>query len=795
MRKVVSMLEVMDYLAILRRRKWETLACLVIGLVGAAAVFVAMPKTYRSSTLILVESQKVPIELIKPVTVDTIEERLISIQQQILSRTLLQRIIEEFGLYKSQLESDPLENVIEDMRKRIKVDTVENRNRRNTQAFTIAYEGERPTLVMQVTNKLGALFIEENLKVREQLVEGASEFFEQELQGLREKLDIQEKQISEFKQKYMGQLPEQMEANMRKLDRLQMEVQSANDAVRMAEEKREILLDAIKHPGTMMIPGVSGSPSAQSPQGRLQQLRAYLMQLQSEYKETYPDVIQTKRQIQELEAQLGGATHTQNSQDGSGSATSETDGTSLSASPQDYSEKGLLAQVRAIETEIGIRKNRRAAAEKQIKLFERRVELAPIHEQEMSLLLRDYESQRRNYENLLGKKVTAKISESMEKRQKGEQFRIIDPANLPGKPVKPDPLRIFLGGGAAGLALAGGLIWWKDLRNVPFRRPEEVEAALELPTLASIPYMSGLASGAEPPQGEADPPKRKWWLRWLAFPKDLALRWSARGPLASWKKKLLPEKKTPAAIQAARNALAAEQFRVLAGRIIQMREKKGVRVLAITSSLPGEGKSTLAIGLAVTLARDYLEHTILMDGDMRNPSISARLGLDEEKGLMNVLTGECDLESVLFQHAHPNLKVLTAGTSQVDRLGLPATRLQVQKLIDDLRHRGVFVILDGPPILPMADMNLYSEIVDGMLMVVRSGQTPQQIVIEALDFLASGNVEGVVLNGAMDLGRTYYATYTTSRYGFLEQSSLLYLPANGGKPGIPEETSAQGGRG
>jgi receptor protein-tyrosine kinase len=226
-----------------------------------------------------------------------------------------------------------------------------------------------------------------------------------------------------------------------------------------------------------------------------------------------------------------------------------------------------------------------------------------------------------------------------------------------------------------------------------------------------------------------------------------------------------------------------------------MREKKGVRVLAVTSSLPGEGKSTLAIALAVTLARDYLEHTILMDGDMRNPSVSIRLGLGEEKGLLNVLGGECELEAALFQHAHPNLKVLTAGTSQVDRLGLPATRLQVQKLIGDLKHRGTFVILDAPPILPMADMNLYSEIVDSILLVVRYGQTPQQIVIEALDFLSGGNIEGVILNGVTEMGRTYYTNYATSRYSVLDKSSLVYLPGNGAHAGVTDETSVQDGRG
>ena len=122
-----------------------------------------------------------------------------------------------------------------------------------------------------------------------------------------------------------------------------------------------------------------------------------------------------------------------------------------------------------METEIQIRKKRKLETEKQIREFERRVEATPTHEQELSILMRDYDNNRKNYEAVLNKKMTAKISESLEKRQKGEQFRVIDPANLPVKPVKPDPLKVFLGGVFAGLVLGGGSIWWLDFRNLPFR--------------------------------------------------------------------------------------------------------------------------------------------------------------------------------------------------------------------------------------------------------------------------------------------------------------------------------------
>ena len=406
--------------------------------------------------------------------------------------------------------------------------------------------------------------------------------------------------------------------------------------------------------------------------------------------------------------------------------------------------------------------------------------------QQLSILLRDYENNHRSYESLQNKKIAANISENLEKRQKGEQFRIVDPANLPIKPVKPDPLRVFLGGIAAGLVLVGGTIWWKDLRNLPFRRPEEVEAALECPALATIPPMSGLwerdyspealSSFTESSFTEERRSKLFGWLR-------QALQWGSKG---------LSRKQTQLVVQENMNALGAEQFRVLAGRVIQLRDKKGVRILAVTSALVAEGKTTVSVGLAVTLAKDYLVDTILIDGDMRNPSVSARLGRHDDKGLVNVLAGECDLDAALFQHAHRNLKILCAGKSDGGRLSLPAMRGEMQKLLDGLRHRDLLVIVDGPPILPMADMNLYAEIVDSILLVVKGGETPQRVVIEALDFLEGRKIEGVVLNGLVNMQRAYYTAYAYSRYTIAEPPLLLHQPGKRSSSSPSHKGTARG---
>ena len=728
------MLEFADYFDVLKKRKWVLLVWLVVGLIGAGVAFVLLPKVYRSSTLILVESQKVPTDYIKPMAVDTIEERLIAIQQQIMSRTLLQKIIEEFHVYDDELKRQPLEDVIDLMRRDIKITMVDDRFHRNIQAFTISYDSDQPALAMQVTNKLASLFIGENLKVREQLVEGTSEFLEGELQRLKERLDRQEAEISLYKQKHIGQLPQQEEAMFRTLDRLTIEMQTQNDMLRMLVERKEIMRDAVETSA-----GATGGVIHLSPKGRLRQLREQLAQLLSEYKETYPDVLRVKREIKDLEVRVARGPSTDDLEEDV--VVSGTD---------------MDSQLRTLDAEIKVRRHRAAEIQAQIKSLEQRMEQMPIREQELSTLLRDYETTNKRYQSLLANKESAKITEQMEKRQKGEQFRVLDPANLPIKPVKPDPLRVFLGGIVAGLVLGGGTIWWLDFRNLPFRRPEEIESSLGLPMLASIPHMF-MIGGPDRSNGQNGTPALPGWRQWLNRIKLLPVK--AENGNGALTQKLPTGGKSQRVLQAHMNALGAEQFRVLAGRIVQVREKKGAKILAVTSSLAGEGKTTVALGLAITLARDYLEETILIDGDVRNPEVSTRMGLQDEPGLINVLAGECLLNEALYQHTHPNLRILSAGTVEHGSRGLTATRVGMQELLADLRRRGVIVILDAPPILPMADMNLFSEVVDGIVLVVRAEQTAQGVVAEALRFLSGGSIEGVVLNDLITPRHQYYGRY------------------------------------
>src|SRR5438105_4584070 len=237
-----------DYWNIAIRRKWLIVRAILISVAMAELLCVVVHKSYRSSTLILVEDQKIPEEYVKAIVGGGIEGRLTMIQQQVMSRTLLSRVMEEFKLYQSEVRQYGLETVIEDMRKDIKVQTVGTVGPRGkiVESFSISFSHPDPMTAMKVTAKLTSQFIEENLKAREQLVEGATEFLEQELRLAKDRLEQQEQSISAFKTKYMGELPQQTDANLHALDRLQSDLIAVNENIHRLTGRQNMIQKSIR---------------------------------------------------------------------------------------------------------------------------------------------------------------------------------------------------------------------------------------------------------------------------------------------------------------------------------------------------------------------------------------------------------------------------------------------------------------------------------------------------------------------------------------------------------------------
>jgi len=234
--------DIHSYIEVAWRRKWYIVIPLVLSVAIAFGVYKILPKIYKATTLILVQSQRVPEDYVRPAISDSVANRLSTISQEILSRTRLERVIEELNLYTDLRTNLQMEEIIESMRKAIEVKVQSSpQYERGQNSFSVSYEGNEPRTVMMVTNKLASLFIEENLRDREQQAGKTLEFITKELQDMENKLKNKEVDIRDFKGRSMGQLPQQWEANQRTLDRLQQQLQTTTEGIRTAEDRLILL--------------------------------------------------------------------------------------------------------------------------------------------------------------------------------------------------------------------------------------------------------------------------------------------------------------------------------------------------------------------------------------------------------------------------------------------------------------------------------------------------------------------------------------------------------------------------
>src|SRR2546428_274100 len=257
-------------LAVWSRRKWLAILAFVFPMSAAASLLAFLPNIYRSTATVLVDRQQVPETFVQPTVTSALETRLHTISQEILSRSRLDALINRFGLYVDLRKRVPSEEVIERMRRDIKLELkgVEVKGASQaTVAFTISYQGGDPGTVSLVTNTLASFYIEENLKARERQATGTAEFLKVQLGETKKRLDEQEQRGSAFKRGYMGELPQQMETNLTTLERLHAQLRLNADNQTRAAERRQALPTQLAEAESLRPPPVVGPGGAGPPGG------------------------------------------------------------------------------------------------------------------------------------------------------------------------------------------------------------------------------------------------------------------------------------------------------------------------------------------------------------------------------------------------------------------------------------------------------------------------------------------------------------------------------------------------
>jgi len=471
---------VLQYLDIALRRKWLIIFPTLISLAVALYIAIVTPPVYQSETTILVEPQQIPENYVESTVTGSVQDRLSTISQQILSRTRLESVIQQFNLYPEKRKEQPMEAVIGTMRKNILVDVIEGAGSRRSRegaaaAFKLAFSHGDPEVAQQVTMKLASMYIVENLKIRENLARETRSFLDKQLLDMESQLKTVEESIRVFKQTYMGELPEQLEVNLRTMEQLQIQRTSIQESIRDAEAQQISLEQQLADTQRYLL-GEETNRDALVQQIELK--KQELTSLMTRYTDQYPDVMRTKREIHELEARLM-----------AGDREPE-DPEKENASPMNPLYLRIRNQMNENLSEIQGLRSSLAKINWKMKKLEDRVENVPKREQELMSLTRDYETIKQSYDSLMERKISASIAESLESRQKSEQFRILDPANYPQRPVKPDRRRILVFGLLAGLGIGGGLSFLLEYMDRSYRRVEDIKNTLDLPVLGVIPALT-----------------------------------------------------------------------------------------------------------------------------------------------------------------------------------------------------------------------------------------------------------------------------------------------------------------
>jgi polysaccharide chain length determinant protein (PEP-CTERM system associated) len=479
-------------LTVLRHRR--TLAVLPLALVLAAAISLAMflPNLWSAKAVIRVDRQRIAESLVKSAVAGDLERQLLSLSQEIMSRTRLHQIITDHRLYPN-LEHRP-NAAVERMRRDITLDVIggEERSRARDDlrlvAFSIAYRALDPAVAVTVANRLAELYVEENMHAREAQAARSSEFLDMQMAEVRQQLQEQERRVAEYKERHLGELPEQRDTNLRTLERLQQQLQFAQENQRRANERRQLLARTLSEidqtssrpPPAPAEPDISLDRAGA---GRLILLRRELEDTLRTRGEQHPQVASLQAQIAALETRK--APEAPAALPRQQPTTSE--GNPRRPAPDNPYVVSLMQQLSQANVETKALGEDIAALHGQIATVQRRLENTPRRERELAQLTQDHDALRELFRSLATKRSEAGMTADLEQRQKGETFRIIETAAPPEAPIGPNRLRLILFGLAVGLALSAVAVIAAEQLDSSYRSADEVRSTLAVPVLSSIP--------------------------------------------------------------------------------------------------------------------------------------------------------------------------------------------------------------------------------------------------------------------------------------------------------------------
>jgi len=487
-----------DYLAMLRRRLLIVLIPTVLAPIVTYVATLKLPSLYTSRAKVLVEQPEVPPDYVRSVVTQRLDQRLATMKEQALSRSRLQPIIEHAGLYKD-LRSKAPEELVAKMRSDTAVDllTTEYNGRTEISGFTVSFTASAPRLAQQVCAELTSLFLEENLHERERTAQATNEFLDRQVQEAKRKLDEQDSVLAQFKSRYLGQLPGQEETNMNLLMSLSNQLEAVTEGIYRTQQDKTYAEGLLAQQVAAYEATQKGGSNPMALEQQLAMKQDQLVMLEASYTADHPDVIKMKNDIAQLKKKL------QESREANKGQPPEKKDKNPALDPPSLQQ--LRYQIHQYQETISDRTREQQRLQRQIQVYQARVNLSPGVEEQYKKLTRDYQTALQSYNDLLGKKTQSAIATDLERRQQGEQFRLIDPANLPMKPSYPDRMKFALGGLGGGIGLGFGIALLLEMSDKSLRSDKDVEFYLEMPVLGVLPQLGGQGN----PNGHEK--TRFWW--------------------------------------------------------------------------------------------------------------------------------------------------------------------------------------------------------------------------------------------------------------------------------------------
>jgi polysaccharide chain length determinant protein (PEP-CTERM system associated) len=476
----------LDYLGVVHRRKWWFIVPLVICILGGAALAMFLPRTYKSEAEIGIADATLSPELLRGVQSFDARERQRAVSQQLLSRTVLERVVREERLSPNR----PVEDTASSLRARVEDNItvppplVRSGNREGLESFRLGYVDSSPERAQRIANRLAMVFVEENSKTKTQRAENTSEVLAQQLRESQEKWTRLQEQLRLKKEAFMGRLPTQANANIQMVNGLRQQLESLSIQLRGETERLSLIestLETMKQGGGN--PGLTsaGAAAIQTAQSRINTLQQQLTQARAlGFTDIHPEVIRIRGELAEGQKDLAAA---RQQAPGTQEEILSTDPMYRQKVQEANTLRVRIAQLRAAEQQ----------ARSQIGLYQARVEAAPMVEQELSSLQQDYDLERKRYADLSVKHQTALMEEDLSRKQGGERFVVLNPAYLPVRPVSPNIARLMLMALAMGFVLGAAAVVGREFLDRSVHDARSLQTEFEIPVLGEIPRIHGVA--------------------------------------------------------------------------------------------------------------------------------------------------------------------------------------------------------------------------------------------------------------------------------------------------------------